>query len=87
VRVAEKACDADFIDRQRLGVDLSAAALSFLAKRIDGGDAQHVAVQLTGQVVVLQDDVQRLIQGTSSSTMVRLPWIMGSSTTFNPLIS
>ena len=33
---------------------------SFL-QRINGGDAQYIAVQLAGQIVVLEHDVQRLI--------------------------
>src|SRR6202140_4194273 len=59
--VAEEAGDADFVYRERLGVDLGAAALSFPLQRINGGDAQYIAVQLAGQVVILEHDVQRLI--------------------------
>ena len=32
-----------------------------LPQRINGGDAQYIAIQLAGQVVVLEHDVQRLI--------------------------
>ena len=34
---------------------------SFLPQRIDGGDAQYIAIQLAGQFVVLEHDVKRLI--------------------------
>ena len=61
--IAEEACDADFVHRERLGIDLGAPVLGFPLQRIDRGDAKDVAVQLTGQVVVLEHDVQRLIPG------------------------
>ncbi len=63
VGVAEEARDADFIHRQRLGINLGAPVLGFLPHRIDGGDAQDVPFQLARQIVVLEHDVQRLVPG------------------------
>ena len=63
MRVAEEAGDADFVDRERLGIDLGATVIGFPLQRFDGGDAKYVAVQLAGQIVVLEHDVERLIPG------------------------
>src|SRR5713101_6673153 len=41
--------------------ELGAPVLGFLPQRFHGGDAQYIAVQLAGQIVVLEHDVQRLI--------------------------
>ncbi len=59
--VTEEAGDADLIHRQRFSIDLSAPVFGFLPQGINGCDAQYVAVQLTGQIVVLEHDVERLI--------------------------
>src|SRR4030081_1975673 len=59
--VAEVAGDADLVDRERFGVDLSAPALGLMPQCINGCDAQNVAIQLAGQVVIFKHDVQRLV--------------------------
>ena len=61
MRVAEEPGDADFVDRKRLGIDLRAPVFGFPLERVHGGDAQNIAIQLPGQIVVLEHDVQRLI--------------------------
>ena len=53
---------------------------------LPGGDAQHVTVELLLKIIAGEQMIQRLDR-TSSRTMVRLPFTLGSTTTFNPLIS
>ncbi len=59
--VAEHASGGDHVRRFRLGLGQFAILFRFLLQRILGGDAQHVAVELFIEVVVLQHDVQRLV--------------------------
>ena len=59
--IAQEPRDRLLIDGQGLGFLLRPAGLGFVAQRFYGRDAQHVAVELTGQIVVLEHDVERLI--------------------------
>ncbi len=61
MRIAEEAGDADFVDRQSFGIDLGAAVFGFLPQRFNRGDTKYIAIQLAGKIVVLEDDVERLV--------------------------
>ncbi len=61
VGVAQEAGEGDFVHRQGFSFMLGAAGVGFMAKRIDRRNAQHVAVELPCQIVVLQDDIECLV--------------------------
>src|SRR5208282_3252429 len=61
VGITQEPRDRLLIDSQCLGFLLSPARFGFMAQRFQGGDAQHVAVKLTSEIVVFEHDVEGLI--------------------------
>ena len=61
MRIAQETGHGHFIHRQRLGFDLGAASIGFFAQRLYRSDAQHVALELAVEAVVLQNYIQGLV--------------------------
>ena len=59
--IAQETCHRDFVHSQCLGFDLCPAAIRFVLQSLHGRDAQYVSFKLARQVVVLENNIQRLV--------------------------